>query len=302
MSPSSRPGGVHAPAHARSRLRSRRRTLRGRLLGALAVVLAACGAAGILVLGRHPVASAVSRTTLTTSRGGTKGRGDRSQPAGPPLVQPTAARPLSVLVIGDSLGEDLSFGLEDVLAHDPRVVLHPEAVGSTGLANVAYYNWPASFARELRTYHPGLVIVFIGGNDAQGFDVGNRPALFGSPLWHEAYAARVRHMMALATAAGAHMLWLGMPPMAPSTNLTPDMAKLDGIYATVARSFPLVRFQPTWKLFETRAGQFAMALPDAAGQVVTVRDPDGVHLTMAGAIRAAEAAVGAVQRDWHVHL
>ena len=222
--------------------------------------------------------------------------------AQPPLAQPTAAHPLSVLVIGDSLGEDLGFGLEDVLAHDPRVTLHAEAVGSTGLANVGYYNWPASFESELRTYHPGLVIVFIGGNDAQGFDVGNQAAVFGTSLWRQAYTARVRHMMEEATAAGAHVLWLGMPPMAPSTGLTPDMAILDGIYATVAKQFPLVRFQSTWKLFEDASGQFAMALPDPAGQLVTVRDPDGVHLTMAGAVRAAEEAVGAVQRDWHVHL
>lgn len=275
--------------------------MRAPLLGALVLALAACAAAGVLLWGRHPLANAVARNNPSSSSGSGSRRHAR-RPATPPLARPTAAHPLSVLVIGDSLGEDLGFGLEDVLAHDPRVVLHPEAVGSTGLANVAYYNWPATFASELRTYHPGLVIVFIGGNDAQGFDIGSRPAVFGSPLWHEAYTARVRRMMEEATAAGAHVLWLGMPPMAPSTQLTPAMAELDGIYAKVAKSFPLVRYQSTWKLFENSAGQFAMALPDAAGQVVTVRDPDGVHLTMAGAIRAAEAAVGAVQRDWHVRL
>lgn len=220
----------------------------------------------------------------------------------PPLAQPTAARPMSILEIGDSLGEDLGFGLDAVLGHDPRVVLHTEAVGDTGLANVNYYNWPATLERELRTYRPGLVVVFVGGNDAQGFDVGNRPAEFGTAFWRTAYAARVRTMMSEATAAGAHVLWVGMPVMGPSSGLSPYMATLDGIYATVARSFPLVRYLSTWRLLENSAGQFATALPGASGQAVVVRDPDGVHLTGPGGNLVAEAVVGAVRGDWHIQL
>ena len=287
-----RPG---TPAHLRPRRRAGRR--RGRLVGAVGAVGAAVALGGV-VAGRLRATSAATRESEATSLSAPARRAILP----PPLAQPTAARPLGILEIGDSLGEDLGFGLEGVLGRDPRVVLHTEAVGDTGLANVAYYNWPATFERELRTFHPGLVVVFIGGNDAQGFDVGSRPALFGTPFWRAAYAARVRTMMAEATAAGAHVLWVGMPVMGPGTGLSPDMAKLDAIYASVARSFPLVRYLSTWRLLETSSGQFATSLPNGSGQLVTVRDPDGVHLTGAGGDLAARAVVGAVRADWHVRL
>lgn len=281
------------PAHLSPRTRRARRGV----VGATTVAVVAVALVAF-VAGR-------SRGTTTLARASAAARAStptRRASLPPPLAQPTAARPLGVLEIGDSLGEDLGFGLEDVLGHNPRVLLHAEAVGDTGLANVAYYNWPATLERELRTYHPGLVVVFVGGNDAQGFDVGSRPALFGTPFWHTAYSARVRTMMAEATASGAHVLWVGMPVMGPSTGLSPDMAKLDAIYATVARSFPLVRYLSTWRLLETSSGQFATSLPNGSGQLVTVRDPDGVHLTGAGGDLVARAVVGAVRNDWHVRL
>ena len=296
-------GRRRAPVHARPRARRR-----GRRLGELAAAAVVVGGGAVwYVSGRHPAAHAVVTTGshVLPSAGRGPGHHPTSRPGGqhvPPLVQPSAAHPLSVLEIGDSLGVDLGLGLDALLGHDPRVQLHTEAVGDTGLANVPYYNWPATLERELRTYHPGLVVVFIGGNDAQGFDVGSRPALFGTSFWHAAYSARVRTMMREATATGAHVLWAGMPVMGPSSGLSPAMAKLDAIYAAQAKHNPRVRYLSTWRLFEDRASQYATALPNAAGQLVTVRDPDGVHLTMDGSERVASAVVTAVDSDWHVHL
>ena len=67
----------------------------------------------------------------------------------PPLPAPTARHPLRLLVVGDSLGEDLQFGLADLLDVHRDVRLYEDAIGDTGLANVAYYNWPAHLAQDM---------------------------------------------------------------------------------------------------------------------------------------------------------
>lgn len=259
------------------------------------------GGAGRSTLG--PPARTPGRGTLGPPAPGTRAVG-RPHHSGPPsLAQPSAAKPLSLLEVGDSLGVDLGNGLDNVLGNDPKVVLHTEAVIDTGLANVAYYNWPATLAKELKADHPGLVVVFLGGNDAQSFENNGHPAEFGTAYWHAAYSARVEEMMNEATRAGAHVLWVGMPVMSPASGLSPAMAKLDAIYKADAAGHPDVRYLSTWRLFETPSGQFATFLPNASGNEVAVRDPDGVHLAPPGGEDlVANAVVKAVWHDWHVHL
>ena len=59
-----------------------------------------------------------------------------------PLTQPTPQKPLKVLVIGDSLAEDLQYGLMDVAGSHSSLKIIPAAYGSSGLINTAFYNWP----------------------------------------------------------------------------------------------------------------------------------------------------------------
>jgi hypothetical protein len=52
----------------------------------------------------------------------------------PGLAQPTAAKPITILDVGDSLGEDLGLGLGYTLDTNPLVHVLQDAVGDTGLA------------------------------------------------------------------------------------------------------------------------------------------------------------------------
>ena len=76
------------------------------------------------------------------------------------------ARP--VLEVGDSLGIDLGWGLTDELSGSKHRLI-AVAVGDTGLAEPSYYDWPAQLSVDLRLYHPGTVIVFLGANDVESF-------------------------------------------------------------------------------------------------------------------------------------
>lgn len=218
-----------------------------------------------------------------------------------PIPQPSAAKPLVILKIGDSLGEELGFGLHDVLGPSPYVQVLQEAVGDTGLARPDYYNWPVHLAQELSQYHPRAVVVMLGGDDGQNFNYGNQVVQFGSPTWQAVYSQRVAAMMHEATAAGAHVLWVGLPIMS-SPYFASEMARMNAIYAAQAAVHPGVTFVPTWSLFANARGQYSAYLPGAGGQLVLMRNPDGVHFSGAGADRLASALVAPMERAWKIRL
>ena len=221
-----------------------------------------------------------------------------------PRFQPTPAHPLTILSVGDSLGEDLGFGLQDILMPRANVRLVLDSVGSTGLANQAYYNWPATLAKELSLVHPQVVVILIGGNDAVGFDQNGRPVFFGTSLWHQQYSRRVADMMREVQQAGAHLFWVGLPIMANQSVLSNlSMRKLNRIYYTEAKQHRGVTFVSSWKLFQNRAVAFTQYLSDPAGMTTIVRDPDGVHIAPpAGQELIASLVLAAINRVDHLHL
>ncbi len=197
---------------------------------------------------------------------------------------------VDVLEIGDSLGEDLGIGMENALANSPRVHLEALAVGDTGLSNEGYYNWPAHLEAELGEYHPQVVVVFLGGNDVQGFVNGDTIESVGTKGWKAAYAARVGEMIDEATRAGAKVLWVGMPIM-ESPSFSHEMAGLNSIYESVVRLHPGATYFSSWQLFANAAGDYVGTKPGPDGQTLVLRDPDGIHLDGDGCNLIGDAVV-----------
>lgn len=218
-----------------------------------------------------------------------------------PIPQPSAAHPLVLLKIGDSLGEELGFGLTDVIGPTPAVRVLQDAVGDSGLARPDFYNWPVHLASELRADRPAAVVVLLGGDDGQNFVDAGTVVHFGTARWHAVYSSRVAEMMDEATQAGAHVLWVGVPIMS-SPVLSAEMAKMNSIYAAQAARHPGVTFLSTWSLFASPHGTYAASLPDASGKPVLLRNPDGVHFSRAGEDRLATAVVAAMDRAWHISI
>ncbi|HEV2362103.1 MAG TPA: DUF459 domain-containing protein [Acidimicrobiales bacterium] len=220
--------------------------------------------------------------------------------APPDIAQPSSAHQLTVLEIGDSLGIDLGWGLSAMFGSDVRFL--PEAVGDTGLARPDYYDWPLHLEEYLQEYHPGAVVVFIGGNDGQSFDDQNGNYVgFGSSNWHTIYSERVAQIMDEATAAGAHVLWVGMPIM-ESADFSATMETLNSVYQQQASDHAGVTYVSSWGVMSTPSGQFAMELPNSTGQQVTIRDPDGVHITYAGGELLANSLLAPMDQAWHIRL
>ncbi|MGH9303598.1 MAG: SGNH/GDSL hydrolase family protein [Acidimicrobiales bacterium] len=267
---------------------------------AVGVILPAVVAAAAMVIGA-PGAPATASATAGASASASAPRVIGASKAPPPIPQPTASHPIRILEIGDSLGEDLGFGMSDVLGHDRLVRIIAAAVGDSGLARPDYYNWPAHLAVELHRYHPQAVVVMLGGDDGQSFIDNGRYVGFGTALWHKVYSRRVARLMNEATGAGAHVFWVGMPIMG-SPALSHEMMLENQVFAQQALAHKGAGYFSCWRLFANAEGRYAQYLEDSSGHLVMERDPDGVHLTGAGADRLASAIVAPMQKLFGVRL
>lgn len=208
---------------------------------------------------------------------------------------------VTVLEIGDSLGEDLGFGLSYELANDHSIRLLADAVGDTGLVRSDYYDWPAHLRSELAASHPQIVVVFLGANDSQGFATSSGVEAFGTPAWMTTYGQRVAQIMSEATSAGARVIWVGMPIMQDPT-LSSNVKLMNSIFERQAASHPGVTYLPSWNLFTNAAGQYTATTTGANGQTYILRDPDGIHLDSAGGDLLAAAVVAKMNSSYGLHL
>ena len=233
-----------------------------------------------------------------------RGRGVLPPPPhlGPPaLANPTAAHPLTLLSVGDSVGVDLGLGVADAFSNDSAVQVVQRGVVDSGLARSDYYNWPVQLQAALRQYRPGIVVIMMGANDAQAFYSNGRYISFGSPAWWNAYTARVATVMSDATSVGAHVLWVGLPPMNSKVLPLPYLQRVNQIYKRQAQLHPGVTYFSSWALLANKHGGFAQFLT-IGGNVEQIRAADGVHLYPAGYDRLGNAIVTPMERSWHVNL
>jgi lysophospholipase L1-like esterase len=207
---------------------------------------------------------------------------------------PTAAAPLRVLIVGDSIGLDVGGPLQYDLAATGVVNAALDGRESTGLTRPDYFNWPAELASDLTTAHPQVVVVMIGANDAQDFP-GPPDVPFTSPRWNELYAQRVAQFMQIARSTGASVYWVGLPPM-QDPGLNAQVADLNAVVQQqAALQKPPVHYIGTDKVLGTAQGGYTAFVTDATGQIVAARAPDGTHLTSGGGQIVAQLVLDTVR-------
>lgn len=185
-----------------------------------------------------------------------------------------------MLEIGDSLGNDLGWGLAREIGNDRVLRLVQADKSSSGLTTPWFYNWPAKEKVLLAQYHPQLVIATFGGNDEQNLRVNGHVVAFGSAPWIAAYTKIVTGIATAATKSGAYVLWVGMPIMGPNTYRA-NMVLINSLFLKVAQSVPGMAFLPTWDLFANVHDQYANAAP--VNRVPSVlRATDGIHFSLIG--------------------
>lgn len=203
------------------------------------------------------------------------------------LRQPTVTDPLRVLIVGDSLGKDFAYGFATLTSADATIAVTTDARPATGLSRPDYFDWPAQLARDISASRPELIIVMLGGDDAQPFEVDGHPAAQGTDEWRAVYSARVTAFMDEACTDGRTVLWLGLPVMSDDS-FSARMRELNMLYAGAAHG--CVHFAETWSLFSDGAGRYAPFLADEAGRMQPMRQLDGIHFSVAGALRVGAYA------------
>ena len=239
-----------------------------------------------------PPPTSTSASTSTTTK---------AHESAPTIPEPTRASPLRVLVIGDSLGIDLGQSFVRDIDTTGLVATTIAARGDTGLANQAYFDWPARLPSMLAQARPNFVVVLVGANDDQGMYVRNVPVNPASQAWSRAYARRVERLLAESQRAGARVVWVGLPPM-EDPQLGAATRRVNRIDETETRRHPDALYLPPPAALVTCAGQYKQSAIDGSGNTVQLRTPDHVHLTWSGAQVLADGVVAAIDHRWHLAL
>lgn len=249
-------------------------------------------------LGPRGAAAPPVHTTTTSTPAHTAGS---SVPATSPTTtvpayeHPSAADPLRVLIIGDSLGLDLGQALQSDLANTGVVTATLDGKESTGLTRPDYFNWPAELQADLPKYNPQVVVIMVGANDPQDFP-GPPDIPYGTAQWDQEYTQRVDAFMQSASSTGAKVIWVGMPPMADGGR-NAAMGHLDQIFQTEAAKYPGVVTYLSPDPTLAPGGAYTAYINSTQ-----VRTPDGTHISPDGSHLLAQSVMQTMRDQFHIAL
>lgn len=170
----------------------------------------------------------------------------------------------TILTAGDSLAQGYGMVLPTWLHGSGWTTVNAGKVGS-GLSSTRLIDWDAQLPPMVTRYRPEVVLLSFGANDA-GMPVrlNGKSYAYGTPGWHDAYAAKVAGIVRTAASTGATVIWMPVPPMLN--------ARLEGMMGPIR--------QVQQEVVEN-AGAL-MAVAPGSIRSPSLRAKDGVHMTMTG--------------------
>jgi len=187
---------------------------------------------------------------------------------------------LKVLVVGDFMANGLFWGLEQAFAENPGVEVVDASSGLSGFTREDVVNWPDRLSKLLLEQKPVAVVIQIGMNDRQNMRVGQQRFEKLGDEWKEAYLARALGAARAVQAASAALIWVGLPP-AKSPQMNTDLVAFNEIFRNVS-GLAGGQYVDIWDGFTGADGEFISAGPDIDGQIVRLRNSDGINMTKPG--------------------
>jgi hypothetical protein len=210
---------------------------------------------------------------------GTSSGGLARQPAAKAIVEKASDAP-KILVIGDFLADGLNWGMQQAYSENPNVLFIDKSSGLSGLVRDDVFDWPGEIAGLIDETDPVAVIVAIGMNDRQMMRLpGQRVDKLSDP-WKKEYEARIDRLITAIRERNLPLIWLGLPPVG-SSRMNKDYLVFNEIFRTRVEAAG-GEFVDVWDGFTNAEGAFISAGPDINGQIVRLRNSDGINMTNAG--------------------
>jgi hypothetical protein len=200
-----------------------------------------------------------------------------------------------VLLVGDSVMKETGEHVEEALESLPdigSVEVENAGVNGSGMLTPSVYDWQTRARELVEEFDPDVVVVLFVGNYA---DDNLWAAADGSPIegytdeFFAAWGEQTNLMMETLTSQGAEV-YLVHPPPLPIPEGERRVTALRDVNIQVATNFPGTALIDGTAALSDEEGRFADELPvPPNGEVETVRQPDGVHLTPAGGRLLAQA-------------
>jgi hypothetical protein len=217
----------------------------------------------------------------------------------PAFREVTEEEPLRLWVIGDSLAAPVGRSIRNLADPGGLVVTRTTSQGGSALVTPGFFDWPATVAERMPQVDPDAVVVVLGANEGEPIWSGGRRLEVGSLEWDTAYRAMVAGFMARVAAGTSRVYWVGLPAM-DKASYDAKVVHFNALLSGLAAVRPQVTFIEIYSLFVDEEGDYAGVLPNEDGVRVTLRDPDGVHYTAAGAERTARRILDVVADDWGI--
>jgi hypothetical protein len=197
-----------------------------------------------------------------------------------------------VLVLGDSLADQLAQGLADAYFEErPEIAIVKKTRGSSGLVRADFYDWPAQAPGLIEGEKASVIVVMLGTNDRQALRDEKGAYEIRSDRWRELYAARVDAMIDALKSKGVPIIIVGQPSMV-NPRLHADMPYINEILRERALAKGVL-YVDVWDGFVNENDEFITMGPALDGQTRRLRIADGVHFSRPGARKLAHY----VERD-----
>lgn len=193
-----------------------------------------------------------------------------------------AARPVRILLAGDSLMEAMGPQMRDAMRGYENITLIPIGKRSTGLSRPDFYNWPRVLEENLRKHRPHIVVMWVGTNDPQNV-YGKRG--LGEPCsqsWMRAYAGKILEIVKLCQYYRARIIFLS-PPVMDTEPLDSQLAQITNLMRSICRHYRL-GFINTRPILADSRGRYMHTGRLPNGRTAPLRWKDHVHITGEGNI------------------
>ncbi len=241
----------------------------------------------------------VPRPTLTTVAGAAGSTVPATTTTTTALRTPTAQKPLKVWLAGDSLMGTIAESFIDKAGGNPLINATSDFRIGTGLARPDVYDWPGAISHEMATVNPDVVILIFGANDDQDMEAGGHRLSLISEPWKQEYARRVNAILDATANGSRQVIWLGIPAVRrPRLNQTKDYVNF--IVKGALPAHPNASFADTGPLLDGADNSFQTYLTNSSGKAITVRESDGIHITLAGSNLITPTLLAAIDQLWHL--